>query len=56
MQKTYDKRYCPIIKDICPNKTDREVNYCVYYCELFSVYHDHVNRSVKLKSKEISNE
>ncbi len=49
MDKYHDYRFCSIINNICPDKTDGEVNYCVYYCKLYKIYADYCRRSEKIK-------
>lgn len=52
MNKQYDMRFCSIINDVCPEKTDGEVTYCNYYCQLYTVYHDYKHRSRQIKDGE----
>ena len=41
-------RFCSILNDVCPEKTDGEPTYCNYYCKLHRTYRDY-----KYKSKEM---
>lgn len=45
--------YCNIINGKCPEKTDGERTYCIYYCQLYSVYTDFERRSMELGGRRI---
>ena len=49
-------RFCSILDDVCPEKTDGEPTYCNYYCKLHRTYRDYKYKSKEMKEGAVKDE